>query len=46
LTSGRVDKWDLILNWNVVKALNVCCYYKDKQDEERQMMLEARQRNR
>ena len=32
LTNSRVDKWDHVLEWNIIKALNVCCYYKDKQE--------------
>lgn len=46
LTNSRVDKWDQILDWEVIKALNVCCYYKDKQrmedQQHRDMMQKAK----
>ena len=44
LTNSRIDKWDEVLNWEVIKALNVCCYFKDKQKMEAQMQREAMQK--
>tara|TARA_R100000656_G_scaffold121059_1_gene95743 strand:- start:379 stop:522 length:144 start_codon:yes stop_codon:yes gene_type:complete len=46
LTNSRVDKWDIVLEWEVIKALNMCCYYKDKQNMEAQMHREAMQKTR
>jgi hypothetical protein len=31
LTNSRIDKWDIVLEWNVIKALNIVAYYSDKQ---------------
>ena len=44
LTNSRVDKWDHVLEWNIIKALNVCCYYKDKQKLEAQQHREMMQK--
>ena len=35
LTNSRVDKWEIVTNWNVIYALNLCSYYKDKQKKEK-----------
>ena len=44
LTNSRVDKFDIVLNWEVIKALNMCCYFKDKQNMEAQVQREAMQK--
>jgi len=44
LTNSRIDKWDEILAWEVIKALNVVAYYSDKQKMERQAHSESMQK--
>tara|TARA_R100000655_G_scaffold2333_6_gene9378 strand:- start:339 stop:452 length:114 start_codon:yes stop_codon:yes gene_type:complete len=33
-----------VQQWEVIKALNICCYFKDKQQMESQMQQEALQK--
>jgi uncharacterized membrane protein len=44
LTNSRIDKWDEVLNYEVIKALNLVAYYKDKQRMEQQVHREQMQR--
>ena len=44
LTNSRVDKFDIVLNWEVIKALNMCSYFKDKQRLEAQIHREQMQK--
>ena len=44
LTNSRADKWQYFLDMNVIEALNICCYFKDKQDMEAQMHREQMQK--
>jgi len=44
LTNSRIDKWDEVLEWNVIKALNVVAYYSDKQKMEMQIHKDQMQK--
>ena len=44
LTNSRIDKWDEVLNYNVIKALNIVAYYSDKQKMEMQIHREQMQK--
>ena len=44
LSNSRIDKWEQIMDWEVIYALNVCSYYKDKQRMEKQLQMETTQR--
>jgi len=44
LCNSRVDKFEVVQNWNVVYGLNMCCYFKDKQRMEQQAHREQMQR--
>lgn len=35
LTNGDLTKWDIVLEWNVVRFLNTLSFIKDKQKRER-----------
>ena len=35
MTNGDLTKWDIILEWNVVRFLNTLSFIKDKQKRER-----------
>tara|TARA_R110002096_G_C14410648_1_gene708242 strand:- start:584 stop:841 length:258 start_codon:yes stop_codon:yes gene_type:complete len=38
LSNSRVDKWAIILEWDVTYGLNICSYYKEKQREEKKQL--------
>ena len=42
LSNGRVDKWQIILDWEVTYGLNICAYYKEKQREEKKQLEKLR----
>jgi hypothetical protein len=44
LTNSRIDKWDEVLDYNVIKALNLVAYYTDKQKMEQQVHREQMQK--
>tara|TARA_R100000951_G_C2626925_1_gene176307 strand:- start:185 stop:331 length:147 start_codon:yes stop_codon:yes gene_type:complete len=44
VTNSRIDKWDEVLNYNVIKALNIVAYYSDKQKMEMQIHKEQMQK--
>jgi len=31
ITNSRPDKWKYFLDMEVIEAMNICCFYKDKQ---------------
>ena len=44
LTNSRVDKWDSILSYEVIKALNIVAYFSDKQKHEAQIHRDTMQK--
>jgi len=46
LTNSRIDKWDIIQNYEVIKGLNIVAYFRDKQRHEAQIQREAMQKYR
>ena len=44
LTNSRIDKWDTILGYEVIKALNIVAYFSDKQNHEAQIHRDEMQK--
>ena len=44
LSNSRADKWNYFIEMNVIEVLNMCCYFKEKQEMEAQMHRDAMQK--
>jgi|TARA_Y100000034_G_scaffold29533_1_gene35597 hypothetical protein len=46
LTNSRIDKWDVIQKYEVIKGLNIVAYFSDKQKHEAQVHRDAMNKHR